>query len=414
MGNFKLALFLALKSIIKGNRWALLMIILVMSLSFANLLLTPSILSGVTDTIDQQQVDTLFANIIIDPQPHDYYLDHESQIEKKIAQIPGVSGVSAHLRNNAFIEYKWNEKDSPSDNGDSGTWPVIGIEPSREIDITTIHENIIQGSYLDTNDRDAIILGVEIAGGEKAQSSELLTLSGVQVGDKVRLTYPNGIQREYEVKGIFQAQEITQADRTAFITRKEMVSVLGRTVFADRASQILVKTNPSFVESQVINEIESLNIDGKVRSWREYGGALGGIASSFNVIASLINGIGLVVAGIVMFIVIYINVINKKRQIGILRAIGIKRNVIIGSYLTQALFYAILGIILGGLIFGYGIQPYFDFHPLELALGQVTLSVQPVTVQYAVIGLIIAAILAGLIPALTITKQGIIQAIWGN
>ena len=104
MGNFKLALFLALKSIIKGNRWALLMIILVMSLSFANLLLTPSILSGVTDTIDQQQVDTLFANIIIDPQPHDYYLDHESQIEKKIAQIPGVSGVSAHLRNNAFIE----------------------------------------------------------------------------------------------------------------------------------------------------------------------------------------------------------------------------------------------------------------------------------------------------------------------
>ena len=414
MGNFKLALFLALKSIIKGNRWALLMIILVMSLSFANLLLTPSILSGVTDTIDQQQVDTLFANIIIDPQPHDYYLDHESQIEKKIAQIPGVSGVSAHLRNNAFIEYKWNEKDSPSDNGDSGTWPVIGIEPSREIDITTIHENIIQGSYLDTNDRDAIILGVEIAGGEKAQSSELLTLSGVQVGDKVRLTYPNGIQREYEVKGIFQAQEITQADRTAFVTRKEMVSVLGRTVFSDRASQILVKTDPSFVESQVINEIESLDIDGVVRNWREYGGALGGIASSFNVIASLINGIGLVVAGIVMFIVIYINVINKKRQIGILRAIGIKRNVIIGSYLTQALFYAILGIILGGLIFGYGIQPYFDFHPLELALGQVTLSVQPVTVQYAVIGLIIAAILAGLIPALTITKQGIIQAIWGN
>ncbi|MFC1932512.1 FtsX-like permease family protein [Chloroflexota bacterium] len=414
MGNFKLALFLALKSIIKGNRWALLMIILVMSLSFANLLLTPSILSGVTDTIDQQQVDTLFANIIIDPQPHDYYLDHESQIEKKIAQIPGVSGVSAHLRNNAFIEYKWNEKDSPSDNGDSGTWPVIGIEPSREIDITTIHENIIQGSYLDTNDRDAIILGVEIAGGEKAQSSELLTLSGVQVGDKVRLTYPNGIQREYEVKGIFQAQEITQADRTAFVTRKEMVSVLGRTVFSDRASQILVKTDPSFVESQVINEIESLDIDGVVRNWREYGGALGGIASSFNVIASLINGIGLVVAGIVMFIVIYINVINKKRQIGILRAIGIKQNVIIGSYLTQALFYAILGIILGGLIFGYGIQPYFDFHPLELALGHVTLSVQPVTVQYAVIGLIMAAILAGLIPALTITKQGIIQAIWGN
>lgn len=414
MGNIKLALFLALKSIIKGNRWALLMIILVMSLSFANLLLTPSILAGVTDTIDQQQIDTLFANIIIDPPPRDYYLDNASRIEKNIARIPGVSGVSTHLNNRAFIEYKWQEKDSPSDKGDSGTWSVIGIEPGRETAITTIHEYMIQGSYLETNDRDAIILGVEIAGGGQAQSSELLTLSGVQVGEKVRLTYPNGIQREYEVKGIFQAQEITRADRTAFITRKEMVSVLGRAVFADRASQLLIKTDPSFAESQVFNEIEALDIDGKVRSWREYGSAMGGIAASFNIIASLINAIGLVVAGIVMFIVIYINVLNKKRQIGILRAIGIKRNVIVGSYLIQALFYAVLGIILGGLIFGYGIQPYFDFHPLDLALGQVTLSVQPVTVQYAVIGLILAAILAGLIPALIITKQDIIQAIWGN
>ncbi len=414
MGNFKLALFLAFKSVIKGNRWALVMIILVMSLSFANLLLTPSILAGVTETIDQQQVDTLFANIIIDPPPHSYYLDDASRVEKKIARIPGVSGVSAHLDNRAFIEYRWLEKDSPSDKGDSGTWSVIGIDPGREAAITTIHEYMIQGSYLEANDRDSIILGVEIAGGGQAESSELLTLSGVQVGEKVRLTYPNGIQREYEVKGIFKAQEITRADRTAFVTRKEMASVLGRTVFADRASQLLVKTDPSFAESRVFDEIEALGIDGEARSWREYGSAMGGIAASFNIIASLINAIGLVVAGIVMFIVIYINVLNKKRQIGILRAIGIKRNVIVGSYLIQALFYAVLGIILGGLIFGYGIQPYFDLHPLDLALGQVTLSVQLITVQYAVIGLILAAILAGLIPALTITRQDIIQAIWGN
>ena len=414
MGNLKLALFLALKSIIKGNRWALLMIIMVMSLSFANLLLTPSILAGVTETIDRQQVDTLFANIIIDPPPGSYYLDDAGRVEKKIARIPGVSGVAAHLDNRAFIEYKWLEKDSPSDKGDGGTWSVTGIDPGRETAITTIHKYMIQGSYLEADDRDSIILGVEIAGGTQAESSELLTLDGVQVGEKVRLTYPNGIQREYTVKGIFKAQEITRADRTAFITRQEMASVLGRTVFTDRASQLLVKTDPSFTESRVFDEVAALNIDGTVRNWREYGGALGGIAASFNIIASLINAIGLVVAGIVMFIVIYINVLNRKRQIGILRAIGIKRNVIVGSYLAQALFYAALGIILGGLIFGYGIQPYFDFHPLDLALGQVTLAVEPLTVQYAVIGLIMAAILAGLIPALTITRQAIIRAIWGN
>ena len=55
-----------------------------------------------------------------------------------------------------------------------------------------------------------------------------------------------------------------------------------------------------------------------------------------------------------MFIVIYINVIHSRRHIGILRAIGINRDVIIGSYLVQALFYAGMGVLVGGLLFRFG------------------------------------------------------------
>jgi len=414
MGNLKLSLFLAFKSILRGNRWALVLIILVMSLSFANLILTPSILSGVTETLDRQQVDNLFANIIIDPATDEYYLDHAGRIELEVQQIPGVTGIASHLNSSAFIEYRWKEKQSVDDKGRSGTWSVIGIDPADEVDVTSIHRHIIAGSYLEPDDRDEIVLGVEIAGGETAQTSDFMTLQGVRVGDKVRLSYPNGIQHEYTVKGIFQAKEMIQADRLAFVTKKEMSSVLGRQVFSDRASQILVKIEQTGNESAIIKEIESLGISAVVRDWREYGGALGGVVSSFDIVASLIGGIGLIVAAIVMFIVIYINVINKKRQIGILRAIGIKRDIIVGSYLTQALFYAALGIIFGGLIFGYGIQPYFEAHPLDLPLGQVSLTIDTLTVQYAVWGILAAAVAAGLIPVLNITRQGIIQSIWGN
>ncbi|MFC1921464.1 ABC transporter permease [Chloroflexota bacterium] len=414
MGKLKLAFFLAYKSIIRGNRWALALIILVMSLSFANLILTPSILSGVTKTLDNQQVENLLSNILIDPKADEYYLNNAERIEKEVEQIPGVTGVSSHLNSSAFIEYQWKEKRAIEDKGKSGTWSIIGIDPENEVNVTSIHERIIEGSYLNEDDRDEIILGVEIAGGEKAQTSEFLTLQGVQVGDKVRLSYPNGVQREYTVKGIFQAREMIQADRLAFVTKTEMISVLGRQVFTDRASQILVKIEQAGSESRVIKEIEALGIGAEVRDWREYGGALGGIVSSFDVVTSLIGGIGLIVAAIVMFIVIYINVINKKRQIGILRAIGIKRDIIIGSYLTQALFYAILGIIFGGLLFGCGIQPYFRLYPLDLPLGQVSLAINTITVYYAVFGLLAAAVLAGLIPVFNITRQGIIQAIWGN
>lgn len=40
LGNFKLALFLAFKSMYKGNRWALALIIVVMAFSFVNLIFT--------------------------------------------------------------------------------------------------------------------------------------------------------------------------------------------------------------------------------------------------------------------------------------------------------------------------------------------------------------------------------------
>lgn len=414
MKNIKLALFLAYKSIVKGNRWAVVLIILVMSLSFANLLLTPSILSGVTNTLNSQQIDTLYGNIVIDPPAADHYLENAGYIQTEIGQIPGVTGVTPHLSGGAEIETRWDEKESPTDKGITGTWPVIGVSPSSERQVTTIHEHVLEGDYLSEGDRNEIVLGIEIAGGETAQTADFLTLGGIEPGDIVRLTYPNGVQREYTVKGIFQAREMMQADRLAYVTIEEMASVLGLSENDDRASQLLVGIGEDETEDEVMRQIEALGLDIEVRSWSEYGGALGGIVSSFDIVASLIGSIGLVVAGIVMFIIIYINVINKKRQIGILKAIGIKRHIIVGSYLVQALFFATLGIIFGGLVFGYGIKPFFDVYPLDLSFGPVSLAVGSVTVFTAVMGLLAAAVLAGFIPVISITRQGIIQAIWGN
>ncbi len=412
-GDVKLALFLAHKSIFKGNRWALVLIVMVMALSFANLLLTPSILLGVTETVNRQQVETLYGSIVIDPPESEYYLQSANDVVELVTQLPGVSGASARLEASALIEHEWRQKLAPADKGKSGTWPVVGIDPTREASVTTIRRGIIEGSYLEETDRDAILLGVEIAGGESAAGASFQTLQGVRVGERVRVTYSNGVQREYTVKGIFRARE-SRADRTAFVTRTEMVGVLGRAVFSDRASQVLVSVTNLESADSIIEAIASLGLDGTVRSWSDYGGTMGGVVSSFDVIADLISGIGLVVAGIVMFIVIYINVIHSRRHIGILRAIGIKRDVIIGSYLAQALFYATMGIVLGGLAFALGIQGYFDRHPLDLAIGQVRLTLQAGTVQNAVLGLIAAAVLAGLVPVLNITRQGIIKAIWGN
>jgi putative ABC transport system permease protein len=193
-----------------------------------------------------------------------------------------------------------------------------------------------------------------------------------------------------------------------------MAPLMGPNVTTENASQILVKIQNDSAESQIISQLQTLGINGQVRSWLDYGGGIGGIVSSFGVIASLIGGIGLLVAGVVMFIVIYINVSHRKRQIGILRAIGINREVVLTSYLLQALLYAAVGIVFGGIILGYIIKPFFDSHPIELPIGLVSLTIDPVNIRNGVIGLLAAAILAGILPVLNITRQSIIKAIWGN
>jgi putative ABC transport system permease protein len=413
MGNLKLALFLAYKSIIKGSRWTLALIILVMSLSFANLILTPSIMSGVTDAINQQQIDTLYGNIVIDPPSNEYYLNNASQIETKVASTPGVTGIAPHLDSAALFEYRWQSITSPQEKGQSGNWKVIGIDPQKEVSVTTIHTSLVSGSYLAPGDRNQIVLGVEIAGGRQADNQSFLTLGGAKVGDKLRLTYPNGIQREYTVKGIFKARE-AQANNLAYVTTSEMSSVLGSAIGGDSASQILVRIQPGISDISIIAELKTLGIKGQVRSWADYGGGVGGIVSSFSVISSLIGGIGLAVAGVVMFIMIYVNVGHRKRQIGILRAIGVNREVVLTSYVVQALLYAVLGVIFGGVILGYVIKPYFDGHPIDLPIGLVSLTIDMSNIRNGIIGLLIAAILAGIIPVLNITRESIIKSIWGN
>ena len=52
METIKVAFFLAYKSILRGNHWALALTILVMALSFVNLIFTASLLNGVMTTLD--------------------------------------------------------------------------------------------------------------------------------------------------------------------------------------------------------------------------------------------------------------------------------------------------------------------------------------------------------------------------
>jgi len=406
--DFKLAFYLGYKSIINGHKSIIILMIFILSLAFVNLIFISALLNGVTSTLDSQVIDNATGNIVISPQEEpsrENFIINTTELRQRIEAIPGVLSTVVHYNLLATFAYDKNKDGQYK----YGSWPVIGINPEEEPELTGIHSHIIEGNYLQGLGINDIILGADIAGGHGI-GEEVDSLGGVQIGEKITVSYGNGISKQYNLVGIFKAKSMF-VDQNAYITKKEAQSVLH--LGDDRASQILIKLDKNIDENKLIEEIQVIAPKLKVRKWVEYSSAMNAVPKSFDLIGILIGAVGLVVAAVTIFMLIYVNTINKRRQIGILKAIGIKEKVIIGSYVIQAFFYVVSGIILGSIIMFFFVEPYFIKNPLSLAIGDVSLSVKKIQVVNSIFSLLVAALVAGFVPAWRVVKENILKAIWG-
>lgn len=402
--NVKTSFFLAYTSIKRGSKGTLAMTILIMTLAYVNLVFISSIFGGIVEAINTQSIDNQFSNIVIEPAVDDRYI-YNSDAIKLITTIPGVVGSSAHYVDNPIIKY-----DERNDGKDvkSNRWVLKSIDVLDEKKVTKIDESIVEGSFLDSTDRDKIVIGKEVAGG---YGSELDYLSlGVSVGEKVDVFFSNGIKRQYTVKGIFSTKS-TQVDQMVFITKKEMESVLR---VHGWASEILVKIKDTGNEDKYIGEIRQLGLYKEdIKKWSDLMGFTSSASTSFTMISIILGVIGTIVAGVTIFIIIFVSVVNKRRQIGILKAIGMNEGTIILSFVMQALFYGIIGVLLGAFIILFIIRPYFISNPLDFPIGWVSLNVTFDIMRISNISLITASLIGGFFPAYRGAKESILKSIWG-
>ena len=396
--NFKVAFFLAHKSIRRGNIGTAILTVTIMSLIFVNLVFLPSIVSGIGESMNVMLIDYTYANIVIEPQEDDLYINNVDSIQKKLNSLPGVAGTSAHYISGATFTNK--------DKFVSGA--LYSINPIDEVTVTKTHTGIIEGEYLSEADTDEILLGIDLAG-EEGKEAEERDLGGVRVGDKIKVTFSNGVIREYRVKGIFKTKSFV-ADGSAFMTEKEMESVLG---LDNKASEILVKLNQRGTEEAFKKKFMELGISEDIKTWEDKsGGIVGDISSSFSLITFISTIISLVMAVVVIFIIIYINTINKIKQIGILKAVGINQGAIIKSYVIQALFYCFSGIIIGAFLL-YFLTSYMAANPISFPMGDVKPVVEQQLIIQSIISLIAVSFIAGLIPSWKTVRENILKAIWG-
>lgn len=402
--NIKASLFLAYKTIARGSKGTLIMTILIMTLAYVNLIFISSIFGGIVEAINEQYIDNLYGNIVITPASDEIYIENKQT--SSINHIPGIVAISAHYINDALISY---DEYKDGNNIQQGKWKIKSVNVEDEKRVTAISNSIISGEYLDDKDRDKIVIGKEIAGGQGGDL-DYLSLGGVLVGDKIDVKFSNNIKRTYTIKGIFSTKN-NQADQMAFITRKEMESVLG---VHNLSSEIIIKTTEKGQEEQYIEQIRQSGFyDEEIRTWEQLTGFTSSASKSFTMISIILGAIGTVVAGITIFIIIFVSIVNKRRQIGILKAIGMKESTIILSFVMQAVFYAIIGILLGISIILFIIRPFFVDNPLDFPVGWVSLKITFDIIKISNISLMVAALIGGFIPAFRGTRESILDSIWG-
>jgi putative ABC transport system permease protein len=402
MNTIRVAIFLVIKSIARGNVRVQLLTIAMLILVYINVVFTPAILAGAVDSVNDKTINTMTGDIIVQAVGEDPVIANAGDLISRIEAIPGVTAACARNSLGADVHY----------GGERATAVFYAIDPEQDKKVFQISENIVEGSYLDSDDTDQILMGIQIAGSGR-ENLELYSssLKSVHAGDQVTVNYVNGVEKQYTVKGIVYT-ELSQGDIRTYITRKEFETITP--LIQDKATSIHVKTGKGVKLESIIEQMQDIRAGLKFQTWETAGGLLRSWTDSFKKIIAIIRATAFVVAAITIFIITYVDLVNRRRQIGIQRAIGITGASIVLSYILRAIVYAIVGILAAALIFKYIIIPVEARYPFHFPFGDVFL---PVDVWYLTSSALIlfgVAAISAFIPAWRTIRTKIIDAIWAG
>lgn len=396
----RISYFLASRAIWRGNKGTTIMTIVILAVVFVNMLFLPSIIAGIVQNVNQKNIDYSTGQMVIHPRENDRFIENATEVSQKIGGIPGVTGVTQRLTAPAIITHQ----DRVVSVG------VIGIDPPNEKTVTKLSTGILQGDFLDESDMDSIVIGKTLAGDKNKKEEDELqySLRGVDVGDSVNLTFNNGNTKSYRIKGIIAVKNQV-IDYNAYINLRELGAETGT---GDEASSILIRLSPSIPVNDFKLTLMKFGVQQRVRTWIEDAALVQQQSQSVSIIGIVSTIAGLIIAIIIMFVVVYINTINKRKQIGIIKAIGIDQKIIVNSYVFQVIFLAICGIFLG-ILLNQVLVTLLTIYPLDMPDGAISPVLDFGAIIQAAVTLFVASIISGYIPAWNMAKLEILEAMKG-
>ncbi len=402
-GAARTALFLASKDVFKDRKVAGL-VVCVLAFSFINLIFFTSFQYGLQNSFEDQLVSTFTSHITIEPKENRKYIEDVRVIEDKLGVIPGVVALSPDLED-AGVQVKFKTKSAGSH--------LVAATPSRYSAVSGVPQKVIAGEFLGDGDTDQAVLGVEISGFPEDAGKRGFDFGfgiGAKVGDRVTISFSNGVARDYRVKGIVKTGGFA-ADFNTFVTRKEMEDIFPGT--KNKAQEILVKLSDRRQAADYRNIFLAEGVREEVKTWEDQAGFIRDISSSVSVIAGVTGSVGIITVAITMAIVIYINTTHKRRLMGVLKAIGATDGVVFRVFIYEAVLFGFFGILVGiGL--SQVMAAAFARNPIPVPIGGGV--VPDIRLELLGVGgatVLLSGLLAAYYPSWRAARQPIVASIWG-
>ncbi len=432
--TLSLGFFLAIRQVTRGSKWATGLIIFIMMLTFLNLVATSGLLVGIVEGAGRAFREEWTGDLFIETRNEKDYIEHSNEILSVLSSFPQIQSYSSRIVAGAKIEANWQEKRKASDEN-SVSNQIAGIDPEKEDSTTKLSEAVVEGEWLQKDDVRGIVIGSAYIAKYSKVADLVSLLRNVEPGDTVRvtvtgkkslvtleqnlavnpdLTTSESVTQDFIVRGILDSKVQFVTSR-AYILESELKKMLGKNDGDVSEIAILMKkgVDPYEVKTPLMDNGfgEYSKINSSEEGSPEF---LVNIKLFFNIIGSILGSISVVVGLITIFVIIYINALTRKRQIGIMKAIGVTEFAIEFSYICQALFYVMFGSALAIAIIFLGIKPLIDAHPIDTPFAKIVLSAEPLTVAIKFLLVAAVSILAGYLPARIIVNTNTLNAILGR
>ncbi|MCX7158496.1 MAG: ABC transporter permease [Proteobacteria bacterium] len=259
---------------------------------------------------------------------------------------------------------------------------ITGIESDTYVRVIALEEKIVAGR-LPAGASD-IVIGIEL-------SKDL----GAGVGDKLRLTTASGGTETLNVVGLFDFGNKAVNSRSVYIGLRVAQNLLN---LSGGVSSIEVKVHEPFEAENIAQRIQSetgLQADSWIKTNAQFFTAMAAQSLSNTVIRFFVG----LTAALGIASVLVVSVVQKSKEIGILRAMGTSRAQVLRVFLVQG---GVMGLV--GSLFGCGLGWSFLAIWRGVALNPdgtplFIIEIAPELFLLAAAGATLVGVLAAVVPA---------------